>query len=190
MLILPERGPGRQAGWHCGDVGDERWLTPDEAATWRAYLSSNMLLMRALDRQLQRDSGIAHTHYGVLVQLSERPGGSARITQLAAIMDHSQSRMSHAVARLEGNGWVRREFDPTDRRVTHVVLTEEGRAVLRAAAPGHVRCVRENLFDGLTAEQVDGFRAVCESMLRRLTSDRPGSPPDPDPLGCPGSAQA
>jgi len=155
-------------------VSAEKWLSPAEGKAWRAYLSSNMLLMRALDRQLLADSNIAHTHYGVLVQLAERPGGSARMTQLASLMDHSQSRMSHAVSRLEGNGWVRRELDPVDKRVVHVVLTEEGRAVLRAAAPGHVRCVRESLFDGLTPEQVENFRAVCEVMLDRLTDGRAG----------------
>lgn len=135
------------------------------------YLGSSMLLMRALDRQLQRDSGIAHTHYGVLVQLSERPGGSARVTELAAIMDHSQSRMSHAVGRLERSGWVRRELDPTDRRVVHVVLTDVGRAVLRDAAPGHVKCVRESMFEGLTPDQLECFREVCRTMLERLSAD-------------------
>lgn len=157
----------------------ERWLNATEAQAWRAYLASNMLLMRTLDRQLQRDSGIAHTHYGVLVQLSERPGGSARVTELAAIMDHSQSRMSHAVGRLERNGWVRRELDPGDRRVVHVVLTDAGREVLAAAAPGHVRCVRENLFEGLSAEQLDCFREVCGVILERLGADpdRPGQWP-------------
>jgi DNA-binding MarR family transcriptional regulator len=152
-------------------VGADRWLSDAEEGAWRAYLASNMLLMRALDRQLQRDSGIAHTHYGVLVQLAERPGGSARVTELAALMDHSQSRMSHAVGRLEGNGWVRRKLDPSDRRVVHVVLTDEGRAVLHAAAPGHVRCVRENLFDGLTPDQLAAFREVCDTMLVRLTGE-------------------
>ena len=151
-------------------------MSPMEAETWRTYLASSMLLMRALDRQLQRDSGIAHTHYGVLVQLSERSGGSARVTELAAIMDHSQSRMSHAVGRLERSGWVRRELDPTDRRVVHVVLTEQGRAVLRDAAPGHVKCVRENLFEGLSPEQLECFRDVCRSLLDRLTSDPDARP--------------
>ena len=151
-------------------------MSPVEAETWRLYLGSSLLLMRALDRQLQRDSGIAHTHYAVLVQLSERPGGSARVTELAAIMDHSQSRMSHAVGRLERSGWVRRELDPTDRRVVHVVLTDAGRAVLRDAAPGHVRCVRESLFEGLTPDQLECFREVCQTMLERLSSDPDARP--------------
>lgn len=175
-----------------GVVSAEMWLSPAEGRAWRAYLSSNMLLMRALDRQLLADSNIAHTHYGVLVQLSERPNGSARMTQLAAIMDHSQSRMSHAVSRLEKNGWVRRELDAVDKRVVHVLLTDKGRDVLRAAAPGHVRCVRESLFDGLTPEQVECFREVCEVMLDRLTDGRAAGSPEAgfDELAAQREAQA
>lgn len=149
-------------------MADERWLRPDEAAAWRAYLVANQLLMRALDRQLRRDSGITHTHYAVLVGLAARPGQSAKVTELAFFMEHSQSRMSHAISRLEAGGWVRRERDAADQRVVRVVLTDSGRALLESAAPGHVRCVRENLFDGLTAEQVQQFRDVSEIMLGRL----------------------
>ncbi len=58
----------------------------------------------------------------------------------------------------------------------HVVLTEQGRAVLREAAPGHVKCVRENLFEGLSPEQVECFRDVCHSMLERLTADPDARP--------------
>ena len=149
-------------------MADERWLRPDEAAAWRAYLFSNQLLMRALDRQLREDSGIPHTHYAVLVGLSMRPGQWAKVTELASLMDHSQSRMSHTISRLEAGGWVRRERDPADQRVVRVVLTDSGRELLDAAAPGHVRCVRENLFDGLSADQVTQLRDVCEIMLDRL----------------------
>ncbi len=154
-------------------MADERWLRPDEEAAWRAYLVSNQLLMRALDRQLREDSGIPHTYYAVLVGLSMRPGQWAKVTDLAFLMDHSQSRMSHTINRLEEGGWARRERDAADQRVVRVVLTDSGRELLEAAAPGHVRCVRDNLFDGLSAEQVAQFRAVCEVMLDRLGGSVP-----------------
>ncbi|MFC4945258.1 MarR family winged helix-turn-helix transcriptional regulator [Pseudonocardia sp. GCM10023141] len=154
----------------------DQWLSPSEASAWRSYLISNQLLMRALERQLQRDSGIAHTHYGILVQLSDRPTGSARVTELAVLMDHSQSRVSHAISRLEREGLVRRELDPNDGRMVHAVLTDAGRELLQTAAPGHVRCVRENVFDGLTAEQVGQLQSICDAMMERLTGDKATSP--------------
>ncbi|MFC4943788.1 MarR family winged helix-turn-helix transcriptional regulator [Pseudonocardia sp. GCM10023141] len=119
---------------------DEQWLSPDAASAWRSYLISNQLLMRALDRQLQRDSGIEHTHYGILVQLSERPTGSARVTELAVLMDHSHGRIAKAVTSLEREGLVRQVPDPNDDRMVHAVLTDEGREFLQTAATPSRRC--------------------------------------------------
>jgi len=145
---------------------DDRWLNAAEQDTWRAYLASYGHLIRALDQQLQRDSGISHTDYALLTRLSAH--GSATMNELADMLDHSQSRTSHAVARLERRGLVARAADAADRRMVHVQLTDAGRAVQEAAAPGHVRCVREHLFDAVTPEQVAVLRDVCAAMLERL----------------------
>jgi DNA-binding MarR family transcriptional regulator len=150
---------------------DDRWLTAAELATWRAYLVSHAHLMRALDQQLQRDSGISHTDYALLTRLSAH--GSATMNELAEMLEHSQSRTSHAVARLEGRGFVVREAETADRRMVRVQLTDAGRAVQAAAAPGHVRCVREHLFDAVTSEQVTALWEVCTAMLERLGRPAP-----------------
>jgi DNA-binding MarR family transcriptional regulator len=148
-----------------------RWLDPDEQHTWRAFLGTYHLLQDALDRQLQRDAGMPHAYYIVLAMLSEAPGRALRMSQLAGRVFGSQSRMSHAVARLEERGWVRRERSRDDRRGQLAVLTDEGYAVLVATAPGHVTAVRENLFDQLTREQVDQLREICEAALAKLDPD-------------------
>jgi DNA-binding MarR family transcriptional regulator len=75
------------------------------------------------------------------------------MSQLAAVNSYSLSRLSHAVARLEERGLVRREDCPTDRRGAIAVLTDAGWDVLVAAAPGHVGEIRRRLFDPLTAEE-------------------------------------
>jgi DNA-binding MarR family transcriptional regulator len=90
------------------------------------------------------------------------------MSDLAQITQSSQSRLSHAVARLEGNGWIRRVPCPDDRRSTLAQLTDEGFAVLAAAAPGHVDTVRTLLFDALTPEQVDQFNDILRAVLTRL----------------------
>lgn len=154
-----------------------RWLSAEEQSTWRAFLAASQLLADALDRQLQRDAGMPHAYYQVLAMLSESPARTLRMTDLARTMKHSQSRLSHAVARLEEAGWVRREKCPTDRRGSLAVLTDAGFAALAAAAPGHVDAVRENLFDQLSAEQVRQLREICEAALGKLTG-RPGPPGD------------
>ncbi len=146
-----------------------RWLDPDEQRTWRAYLTASRVLMDTLDRELQRDSGMPHAYYEILVQLSEAPGRQLRMSQLAQAAGSSRSRLSHAVARLEAAGWVRREDCPTDRRGQIALLTDEGFATLAAAAPGHVEGVRRHLFDALSPAQVDQLRRISETLADHLT---------------------
>jgi DNA-binding MarR family transcriptional regulator len=149
--------------------GDEtRWLEPDELEAWLSYVAATTLLEGELDRQLQRDAGMPHAYYQILAMLSEVPDRTLRMSQLAAITQSSQSRLSHAVARLERKGWVRRKPCPEDRRSTFAQLTEEGFAALVAAAPGHVCTVRRHLFDRLTPEQVQQLREITRAVLSGL----------------------
>ncbi|HEU5030932.1 MAG TPA: MarR family transcriptional regulator [Spirillospora sp.] len=147
---------------------DTRWLDADEQETWRAFLWTSRLLTEALDRQLQRDSGMPHAYYMILAMLSESPGRALTMTELAAIVHSSPSRLSHAVNRLEAAGWVRRSKDAEDRRTTIAELTDEGFAALEKAAPGHVAEVRRTLFDPLTREQMLEFRRTLHTLLTSL----------------------
>lgn len=145
------------------------WLDDREQATWRAFLHSSQLLTEILDRQLQTDSGMPHTYFGILVALSEAPERRLRMSDLAAQNRHSQSRLSHAMARLEEAGWVRREKGGADRRQNFAILTPEGLAALEAAVPGHVRLVRQAFFDALTPDQVEELGKICNVLLGKLT---------------------
>ena len=140
---------------------------------WLSYIAGSTLLEATLDRQLQRESGMPHAYYQILAMLSEAPRRTRRMSDLAAATQSSQSRLSHAVSRLEANGWVHRSQCPDDRRGTLATLTEAGMAVLREAAPGHVRAVREHLFDVLTREQVAQLTAIWQAVLDGL-GDRDG----------------
>ena len=152
-----------------------KWLDDEEQRAWRGYLLMSRLLDEALDRQLQRDSGLAHTHYGVLVALSEAPDHTLRMSDLASLQRFSQSRLTHAIARLERDGYVERRQCAEDRRGQFAVLTPAGMAALRAAAPGHVAEVRKRVFDRLTLEQVEALEDICATLLEGL---------DP-PVACP-----
>jgi len=147
---------------------EPRWLSADEQAVWRSYIEATQLLTDRLDQDLQRDSGMPHTYYEVLVRLSEVPDRRLRMSALADRSLSSRSRLSHAVARLEQNGWVRRELCATDRRGQLAVLTDAGFAALAAAAPGHVEGVREHLLDQLTSEQVRQLGEICAAIAAGL----------------------
>ncbi|MCP9944147.1 MarR family transcriptional regulator [Streptomyces somaliensis] len=167
-------GGGGASGAGSGSPREPRWLTDREQRVWGAYLHAVMLLEDHLDRQLQRDAGMPHLYYGLLVQLSRAPRRRLRMTELARDAKITRSRLSHAVARLEGNGWVRREDCPTDKRGQYAYLTDEGLEVLRRSAPGHVEAVRQAVFDRLTPEQVDQLGAIMRTVADGL------EPPGPD----------
>lgn len=147
-----------------------RWLDDEEQRTWRNFLAATQLVNEALDRQLQREAGMPHTYYMILVALSETPGRSMRMSDLAVRAQCSQSRLSHAVNRLEERGWVRRAPCASDRRGYDATLTDEGFSALEAAAPGHVEEVRRSLFDALTPEQVRSLDEICSAVRNTLES--------------------
>ncbi len=154
-----------------------RWLDEDQQQAWRAYLAATELLSDHVDRQLQRDAGMPHIYYMLLVWLSEAPNRRMRMTELAERSKITRSRLSHAISRLEKDGWLRREDCPTDRRGQNAVLTDEGMAALEKAAPGHVEAVREAVFDRLTPEQVrqldEIMRTIAEGLAPRTRTDVP-----------------
>ena len=158
---------------------EPRWLSAGEQHTWRNAIEAWQWLLAAVDAQLQRDSGMPLAYYEILVRLSEAPDRSLRMTQLAEASSSSKSRVSHAVARLEERGWVRRMDCPTDRRGQIAVLTDQGFAALSAAAPGHVEQVRQVLFDALSDEQLRQLDGISAAILAKAAS----SPTDAE--GCP-----
>ncbi|MEU5488955.1 MarR family transcriptional regulator [Streptomyces sp. NPDC020196] len=143
-------------------TGGPRWLTDEEQGVWQAYLHATTLMEDHLDRQLQRDAGMPHTYYGLLVQLSRAPGRQKRMTELAKDAKITRSRLSHAVARLEKNGWVRREECPSDKRGQNAVLTDEGQDMLARSAPGHVEAVRQAIFARLSPQQVKSLGEIMQ----------------------------
>ncbi|MGW0337594.1 MarR family winged helix-turn-helix transcriptional regulator [Streptomyces sp. NPDC003011] len=148
-----------------------RWLTPKEQRAWRAYLAATLLLEDAIDRQLQQEAGMPHLYYSILTHLSEMPEHRLRMTDLAEKLKITRSRLTYAVTRLEKDGLLRREDCRWDKRGTVAVLTDDGMAVLRRTAPGHVETVRTALFDHLTEEQVEQLEQICTGVAQALEGD-------------------
>lgn len=168
-----------------------RWLDEDQQRTWRAFLAANRLVSERVERRLQSDAGMPQAYYEILVRLSEAPERRLRMSLLATSSLSSRSRVSHAVARMEEAGWIRRRSCPTDRRGQLAELTDEGLRVLRDAAPGHATTVQEVLFDALTPDQQRALREVGETLVAHL-SEGSQWPVDEDcgPSACGAGAEA
>ena len=152
-------------------MSDAPWLSPAEQAAWRAYIESTKMVVDALDRQLQRDSGMPHAYFEVLVRLSEAPERTMRMSELAEVTLSSRSRLSHAIARLEERRWVERTNCETDRRGQNATLTDAGFDVLAAAAPGHAATVRRTVIDGLDDVQLAQLVEIGQAILSRVRAE-------------------
>jgi len=145
-----------------------KWLTNDEQQVWRSFVAMTGLLWESLDRQLQSEAGMPQSYYLILAMLSEAPDRRLRMSELAVVVNSSQSRLSHAAARLEEYGWISRVPAPDDGRGSVAILTDAGYDVLVGTAPGHVAQVRSALFDPLSKEQVAELGRICRQVLHAL----------------------
>jgi DNA-binding MarR family transcriptional regulator len=152
-------------------LNEPRWLDQDEMAAWRGFVVASNLLNRRLERQLKDDSGLSHQQYEILVHLSAAPGDSLRMTELADKLVTSKSGLTYQVTQLERMGLVARRSCPSDVRGVIAELTDQGREMIRQAAPGHVALVRELLIDVLTREQLAVLAEGLGAVSARLRQD-------------------
>jgi DNA-binding MarR family transcriptional regulator len=159
------------------------WLTDDERRTWIAVSVLIEVLSTSIDAQLKRDAGLNLFEYLVMAGLSDAPGKAIRMSDLAAFASGSLSRLSHAVSRLEKQGFVVRRPSREDPRSTEAVLTDAGMAKMVESAPDHVRQVRRLLVDQLTPSQLAQLGRISRQLIenaspaaaRRIEQVAPGT---------------
>lgn len=147
---------------------ESAWLDEQEMAAWQGFLEASNRVARHLEHQLKEDAGLSHPQYEILVRLGDAPGGEIRMSELAEGLITSKSGLTYQVGQLEKRGLVRRRSCPTDVRGVFAALTDEGRAVLTAAAPGHVTAVRAALLDALDREELAVLADTLSRVGRRL----------------------
>src|SRR5947199_8246934 len=105
------------------------WLTANELPgrrgleAWRSLLRAHATLMRQLETDLERKTGLALADFDVLAQLA-RAGGALCMTELADRALISRSGMTRRVARLVREGLVRRASADADARGVVIMLTD------------------------------------------------------------------
>ena len=158
MQILPET----DAAQLLGRLVEQEVPGGRGLEAWRSLLEAHATLMRRLDTDLVRETGLALAD----AQLAEAHG-ELRMTELADRALISRSGMSRRVARLVNEGLVRREKAGTDARGVVVALTKAGLARLAETAPVHARGISE-LF---VAQLDDRQLALLEAALSKVTVD-------------------
>ena len=162
MQILPEADVSKLLGQLVGEeIPGGRGLE-----AWTSFLRAHATLMRRLDTDLERETGLALADFDVLAQLAQAQG-ELRMTELADRALISRSGMSRRVTRLVDEGLLRRDRAGADARGVVVTLTEAGIARLAETAPVHVRGISK-LF---VAQLDDQELALLERALDKVIVD-------------------
>jgi len=131
---------------------------------WDTLLRAHATLMRRLESDLERETGLALADFDVLAQLANA-GGELRMTELADRALISRSGMTRRVARLVDEGLVRRAKATADARGVVVTLTDAGVARLTETAPVHLRGVSELFVAQLDEQELSALKSALDKVV-------------------------
>jgi len=142
---------------------------------WRALAVTAHLLEAELERQTQRDAGMPHIYYVILVALYESPDRRLRAGALAEMARISPSRLSHAVRSMQASGWLIRQRASGDGRGQQIILTDAGVTAVRRLAPLQQAAVRTPLLGDIDDARLAELAELLEPLITRLEGrERPG----------------
>lgn len=152
------------------DVMKRPGLTERELRAWRTLMQMVELLRARIEQQIQATSGLSMADYTVLAVLSEAPDGMMRPYELGRAVDWEKSRMHHQMTRMCKRGLITRER--CGSRGMYAVITAQGLAAIKEAAPSHSHEVRRLVIDRLTPDELDQFAAIATKVLDNLRVDQ------------------
>jgi DNA-binding MarR family transcriptional regulator len=139
-------------------------LTDAQQQSWREFIEGSWALHTHLEDELRAATGLSMADYHVMVVLSEAPDHRLRMGELAGRLVFSPSRLTYHISSMVKRGLVLKQPCPDDRRGQEAVLTDAGMAQLEAAAPLHLKTVRDSFIDHLD----DAELAVVGRVFERI----------------------
>ncbi|HEY6791996.1 MAG TPA: MarR family transcriptional regulator [Trebonia sp.] len=143
-------------------------LDPTEEQAWRALARFFVVAPRLLDEDLQRCAHMSLSAYSILMQLSEAPGRTLRMTELANRAYLSGSRTTRLVDELIADGLVAKARNAADARGFDVALSDAGLAALQQAYTGHLRSVRSRVMDHIDPSTLSCFAKAATAIAEGL----------------------
>jgi len=142
------------------------FFTSYSTSLWVRFLRFSLHSHKKLEDDLQ-ELGLTPPQFYVLATIGY--AGSLPFGEIGAKMLVTVSNLTGIVDRLEDKKFVARKRDEKDRRVVHVMLTQQGAKLYKSTIPLFEKCVGE-IFAGLgKADQKQ-----LSALLRRLDHETAG----------------
>ena len=128
---------------------------------WLGIIMEQMVNQAISEQELTMSQG------AVLFQLVNSPEGTLSLKEIERNVKLSQPVTLGIVKRLEEKDFVVSTTSPRDRRAKNIQITDLGRQRL-SAARAIMDQVEKDLFAGMTAHEIDQFRACAMHMIHNI----------------------
>jgi MarR family 2-MHQ and catechol resistance regulon transcriptional repressor len=142
---------------------DDRLIT-----TFGRLVEAQSSLSRDLGRALEKECGITHTTFEVLLRISRADGAQLSMSTLAEQVVLTGGGVTRLLDRMIQLGLVQRVACATDRRVSFAALTPAGQNVLAQAKQVHAANLRLVFKDLSSAELADLDRLLDKLRAAQL----------------------
>ena len=154
----------------------------DELADlWKTVVRGYTHVTEMLTEQVERETGLPAVEFLALIWLLRGDSGEGSsdvavpLSKLAREVAFSSGGFTKVADRLEQAGLIKRQPSESDRRVTHAVLTDTGRALAQRAFTVYCQGLRELVVERLG---LANLRVLADNMeMLSSGSERP----DPQP---------
>lgn len=134
-------------------------------------------LLRGNFRETLHAEGLFAGQHELIGMMYYNPGIAA--SALAKKLDLTQATVSVSLKRLEKVGFVKREIDESDSRVTKLFLTDDGKNVHKKIEEAIVTA-EDKLVLGMTDEEIRQFRGLLLKGIHNLVVEDENSQPPTD----------
>lgn len=119
-----------------------------------------------LGEALEAEAGIPLAWYAVLRRLASAPDGYLSMSQLGRAIWMTSGGVTRLVDRVTAAGYVERVACPSDRRVSHVTMTDLGRQLLKRAEPVFRRNAQAHLAGRLEPDELCELNRIISKLSR------------------------
>ncbi len=111
---------------------------------------------------------LTQNEMAVLLFLFNNPGRD-RAADIVECRGIAKSHVSLAVSNLEQRKILTRHFEPTDRRTSHLALTEHGKEIAREGKERQ-RAFFQALYDGVGPEEMEQLRHLGQKIMTNIAA--------------------
>ena len=112
--------------------------------------------------------GLSFPQYNILRVLESSENGRNKISVVGRIMLTPGANMTGLAKRLEQNGFIQRQPDPADERVTVLSITEKGRETLKRIETEKDQAI-DRILENVSTESKERYLELTKQIIRATT---------------------